>query len=123
MTYSVKEVFYTLQGEGANAGRAAVFCRFAGCNLWSGREQDRASAVCRFCDTDFVGTDGTLGGKYASADALAERIDALWPEGATHRFVVMTGGEPLLRPDFFEIAQRAKDFSSKFPTINISKDT
>jgi len=99
MTYQVKEIFYTLQGEGANAGRPAVFCRFSGCNLWSGREADRAGAVCRFCDTDFVGTDGTLGGKYAGADALAERIDALWPEGATHRFVVMTGGEPLLQLD------------------------
>ena len=99
MTYQVKEIFYTLQGEGANAGRPAVFCRFSGCNLWSGREADRAGAVCRFCDTDFVGTDGTLGGKYATADALAERIDALWPEGAMHRFVVMTGGEPLLQLD------------------------
>ena len=99
MTYQVKEIFYTLQGEGANAGRPAVFCRFSGCNLWSGREADRAGALCRFCDTDFVGTDGTLGGKYASADALAERIGALWPEGATHRFVVMTGGEPLLQLD------------------------
>ena len=76
MSYAVKEIFYTLQGEGANAGRAAVFCRFAGCNLWSGREADRATAVCRFCDTDFVGTDGTLGGKYRSADALADQIGA-----------------------------------------------
>ncbi len=99
MSYQVKEIFYTLQGEGANAGRPAVFCRFAGCNLWSGREQDRASAVCRFCDTDFVGTDGTLGGRFADADALAERIEAQWPAGAAHRFVVMTGGEPLLQLD------------------------
>lgn len=100
MSYQVKEIFYTLQGEGANAGRPAVFCRFAGCNLWSGREQDRATAVCRFCDTDFVGTDGTLGGKFADADALAAQIEALWPTGDTgHRFVVMTGGEPLLQVD------------------------
>ena len=98
--YSVKEIFYTLQGEGANAGRPAVFCRFAGCNLWTGREQDRASAVCQFCDTDFVGTDGTLGGKFKSAQALAERIAAQWPDtDAAHRFVVLTGGEPLLQVD------------------------
>ncbi len=99
MSYQVKEIFYTLQGEGANAGRPAVFCRFAGCNLWSGREQDRASAICKFCDTDFVGTDGTLGGKFADADELARQIEAQWPEGAGHRFVVMTGGEPLLQID------------------------
>jgi 7-carboxy-7-deazaguanine synthase (Cx14CxxC type) len=100
MAYSVKEIFYTLQGEGLNAGRPAVFCRFAGCNLWSGREADRASAVCKFCDTDFVATDGTMGGKYASARALAERIAALWPTTAKdHRFVVLTGGEPLLQVD------------------------
>ena len=100
MSYQVKEIFYTLQGEGANAGRPAVFCRFAGCNLWSGREQDRASAVCRFCDTDFVGTDGTGGGKFAEADALARQIAAQWPAGdKAHRFVVMTGGEPLLQVD------------------------
>ena len=100
MSYQVKEIFYTLQGEGSHAGRPAVFCRFAGCNLWSGREQDRASAVCRFCDTDFVGTDGTLGGKFKQADALACQIEALWPAGDNaHRFVVMTGGEPLLQVD------------------------
>ncbi len=99
MTYSVKEIFYTLQGEGLRAGRPAVFCRFAGCNLWSGREQDRASAICRFCDTDFVGTDGTLGGKFADAAELAARIAALWPEGRGHRYVVLTGGEPLLQVD------------------------
>lgn len=100
MSYQVKEIFYTLQGEGANAGRPAVFCRFAGCNLWSGREQDRATAVCQFCDTDFVGTNGTLGGKFADADALANRIEAQWPAGdSAHRFVVMTGGEPLLQVD------------------------
>jgi 7-carboxy-7-deazaguanine synthase len=100
MTYSVKEVFYTLQGEGMQAGKPAVFCRFAGCNLWSGRESDRSSAVCRFCDTDFVGTDGTLGGKYAIAADLADRIASLWPAGDNqHRLTVMTGGEPLLQID------------------------
>ena len=99
MTYSVKEIFYTLQGEGLRAGRPAVFCRFAGCNLWSGREQDRSSAVCQFCDTDFVGTDGTLGGKFEHAQALAAAIAALWPAGRTHQYVVLTGGEPLLQVD------------------------
>jgi 7-carboxy-7-deazaguanine synthase (Cx14CxxC type) len=100
MIYSVKEIFYTLQGEGAQAGMPAVFCRFAGCNLWTGREEDRASAVCRFCDTDFVGTDGTLGGKYAQAEALAARIAAQWPDtDIRHRLVVFTGGEPLLQLD------------------------
>jgi 7-carboxy-7-deazaguanine synthase len=105
MSYQVKEIFYTLQGEGANAGRPAVFCRFAGCNLWSGREQDRATAVCQFCDTDFVGTDGTLGGKFADADALARQIEAQWPaDDRAHRLVVMTGGEPLLQVDAALIA-------------------
>ena len=100
MTYAVKEIFYTLQGEGGNAGRAAVFCRFAGCNLWSGRESDRASAQCRFCDTDFVGTDGTGGGKFADADALAAAVAAHWPATAGGRpLVVLTGGEPLLQVD------------------------
>lgn len=100
MSYSVKEIFYTLQGEGAQAGRPAVFCRFAGCNLWSGRAADRASALCRFCDTDFVGTDGTLGGKFDNATALADQITALWPaDDARHRLVVLTGGEPLLQVD------------------------
>jgi 7-carboxy-7-deazaguanine synthase len=100
MTYSVKELFYTLQGEGLQAGMPAVFCRFAGCNLWSGREKDRTSAVCRFCDTDFVGTDGTLGGKYATAADLANCITSLWPAtDDRHRMVVMTGGEPLLQLD------------------------
>ncbi len=100
MSYQVKEIFYTLQGEGANAGRPAVFCRFAGCNLWSGREADRVSAVCQFCDTDFVGTDGTLGGKFDNAAQLAQCIAAQWPVGdAAHRFVVLTGGEPLLQVD------------------------
>lgn len=99
MTYAVKEIFYTLQGEGANAGRPAVFCRFAGCNLWSGREDDRAGAVCRFCDTDFVGTDGENGGKYRDAATLADTIASLWPAGESHRFVVCTGGEPMLQMD------------------------
>ncbi len=100
MTYSVKEIFYTLQGEGTHAGRPAVFCRFAGCNLWSGRESDRADAVCQFCDTDFVGTDGALGGKFGGATDLADRINAQWPEAHPHdKFVVLTGGEPLLQLD------------------------
>jgi 7-carboxy-7-deazaguanine synthase len=97
--YTVKEIFYTLQGEGANAGRPAVFCRFAGCNLWTGREADRATAVCNFCDTDFVGV-GPDGGKFATADALADAIDARWPtHERANRFVVCTGGEPLLQLD------------------------
>jgi len=100
MTYSVKEIFYTLQGEGLQAGMPAVFCRFAGCNLWSGREQDRNLAICQFCDTDFVGTDGTSGGKYRSARELAETILAHWPaHDDRHRLVVLTGGEPLLQVD------------------------
>ena len=99
MTYSIKEIFYTLQGEGAHAGRPAVFCRFSGCNLWSGREQDRASAVCQFCDTDFVGSDGERGGKFATPQALAGEIDGLWPAGHGHKYVVFTGGEPLLQLD------------------------
>jgi 7-carboxy-7-deazaguanine synthase (Cx14CxxC type) len=100
MTYAVKEMFYTLQGEGAQAGRAAVFCRFAGCNLWSGREQDRAGAVCSFCDTDFVGTDGQGGGKFADAPGLAAAVAALWPQGQPGKpYVVCTGGEPLLQLD------------------------
>ena len=99
MPYSVKEMFYTLQGEGAHAGRPAVFCRFAGCNLWSGREEDRASAVCRFCDTEFVGTDGAGGGKF-DAVGLAEAAAAHWPAGDPGaRFIVLTGGEPLLQVD------------------------
>jgi 7-carboxy-7-deazaguanine synthase len=99
MTYSVKEIFYTLQGEGAQAGRAAVFCRFAGCNLWSGREVDRAKAVCKFCDTDFVGTDGSGGGKFKTPGSLAEAIDAKWIGHSSRKFVVVTGGEPLLQLD------------------------
>jgi 7-carboxy-7-deazaguanine synthase (Cx14CxxC type) len=99
MTYSVKEIFYTLQGEGANAGRPAVFCRFAGCNLWTGREEDRADAVCTFCDTDFVGTDGEGGGKFRTAELLAAEIEKHWGDTPSHRFVVLTGGEPLLQVD------------------------
>jgi 7-carboxy-7-deazaguanine synthase (Cx14CxxC type) len=100
MKYAVKEMFYTLQGEGAQAGRAAVFCRFAGCNLWSGREQDRAGAVCNFCDTDFVGTDGKGGGKFAGPAELAAAVAALWPAGGGGKpYVVCTGGEPLLQLD------------------------
>jgi 7-carboxy-7-deazaguanine synthase len=99
MTYTVKEIFYTLQGEGAHAGRPAVFCRFAGCNLWSGREADRSAAVCQFCDTDFVGV-GPDGGRFATADALAAAVAANWPTGEGGRpFVVCTGGEPLLQLD------------------------
>jgi 7-carboxy-7-deazaguanine synthase len=110
MSYSVKEIFYTLQGEGANAGRPAVFCRFTGCNLWSGREEDRSTAVCQFCDTDFVGTDGPGGGRFQTAETLAAAVAAAWPfppSGCTaqpdrfreHPLVVCTGGEPLLQLD------------------------
>ncbi len=99
MTYSVKELFYTLQGEGYQAGRAAVFCRFSGCNLWSGRETDRAEAVCQFCDTDFVGTDGEGGGRFETAEGLAATIEKTWRGRDGERFVVFTGGEPLLQLD------------------------
>jgi 7-carboxy-7-deazaguanine synthase (Cx14CxxC type) len=101
MNYAVKEIFYTLQGEGAQAGRAAVFCRFAGCNLWSGREADRRAAVCQFCDTDFIGVDGQGGGRFETAEALAVAIEQKWPadSGLGKRFVVCTGGEPLLQLD------------------------
>src|SRR3954452_4202320 len=100
MTYSVKEMFYTLQGEGTHAGRPAVFCRFAGCNLWSGREADRATATCNFCDTEFVGTDGTGGGKFDDAARLARAPASFWPAHADgSRFIVLTGGEPLLQVD------------------------
>jgi 7-carboxy-7-deazaguanine synthase (Cx14CxxC type) len=101
MSYAVKEIFYTLQGEGAQAGRAAVFCRFAGCNLWSGREEDRSKATCTFCDTDFVGVNGAGGGKFDSADALAAAVEQKWPRDFSlgRRFVVCTGGEPLLQLD------------------------
>jgi 7-carboxy-7-deazaguanine synthase len=117
-TYAVKEIFYTLQGEGAQAGRAAVFCRFAGCNLWSGREADRADAVCQFCDTDFVGTDGTGGGRFGSADDLADAAARLWPSGASGRpFVVCTGGEPLLQMDaLLTAALRARGFEIAIET-------
>lgn len=97
MTYAVKELFYTLQGEGINAGRPAVFCRFSGCNLWSGLEKDRANADCTFCDTDFVGTDGDGGGKFESAGTLADAVAAQWPEDKSDRFIVCTGGEPMLQ--------------------------
>ncbi|MGE0726289.1 MAG: 7-carboxy-7-deazaguanine synthase [Alphaproteobacteria bacterium] len=97
--YAVKEIFLTLQGEGVQVGRVAVFCRFAGCNLWSGREADRPRADCRFCDTDFVGTDGTGGGSYAGPEALADAIAAAWPSDAGERLCVLTGGEPLLQVD------------------------
>jgi 7-carboxy-7-deazaguanine synthase (Cx14CxxC type) len=100
MSYSVKEIFYTLQGEGAQTGRPAVFCRFTGCNLWSGHEKDRASAVCQFCDTDFVGTDGTGGGNFVSASDVAQAVSSSWPaqrDARVHPLVVCTGGEPLLQ--------------------------
>jgi 7-carboxy-7-deazaguanine synthase (Cx14CxxC type) len=101
MTYSVKEIFYTLQGEGAQAGRPAVFCRFSGCNLWSGRESDRATAICTFCDTEFIGTDGDGGGKFSTPDELAIAVSKCWPKGDTSgkKFIVCTGGEPLLQVD------------------------
>src|SRR5689334_11578177 len=111
MAYAVKEIVYTLQGEGRQAGRAAVFCRFAGCNLWSGRERDRAGAVCRFCDTDFVGMDGPGGGRFAAADGLADAIEAVWGGEGGHRLVVLTGGEPLLQVDAaLIVALRARSF-------------
>ncbi|WP_067105525.1 7-carboxy-7-deazaguanine synthase [Sphingopyxis granuli] len=99
MSYAVKEIFKTLQGEGAQSGRAAVFCRFAGCNLWTGREVDRATSVCSFCDTDFVGMDGTDGGRFADAEALGDAIERAWNGGPGGRYVVLTGGEPLLQVD------------------------
>jgi len=99
MSYAVKEAFLTLQGEGVQAGSRAVFLRFAGCNLWSGREADRATAQCNFCDTDFVGTDGSGGGKFAGAEKLAAHVESLWGEGAEERLVVITGGEPMLQLD------------------------
>lgn len=99
MNYAVKEIFKTLQGEGAQSGRAAVFCRFSGCNLWTGREIDRHSAICSFCDTDFVGMDGSGGGRFADAEALADAIEAEWAGIRAHRYVVLTGGEPLLQVD------------------------
>src|SRR5271165_70648 len=118
MSYSVKEIYYTLQGEGARAGRAAVFLRFAGCNLWSGLERDRATAVCRFCDTDFAGLDGPGGGRFADADALAEAVSDQWPSGAAGMpYVVCTGGEPLRRIDSALIdALHAKSFEIAIET-------
>lgn len=118
MAYAVKEIFLTLQGEGAQAGRAAVFCRFAGCNLWSGREQDRAAATCRFCDTEFVGVDGPGGGRFADADALATAIAAAWRSAdRASRFVVFTGGEPLLQLDPTLLAAvRARGFTTAVET-------
>src|SRR6476620_8031459 len=105
VTYKVKEIFYTLQGEGAHAGRPAVFCRFSSCNLWTGREADRERAICKFCDTDFVGTDGEGGGKFADADALADAVAAKWPVNVGGRpMVVCTGGEPLLQLDEAAVA-------------------
>jgi len=111
MSYAVKEAFLTLQGEGVQAGSRAVFLRFAGCNLWSGREQDRATAACNFCDTDFVGTDGPGGGKFVSAAELAAHVESLWGEGQERRLVVVTGGEPMLQLDTALIDElHAKDF-------------
>jgi 7-carboxy-7-deazaguanine synthase len=112
MSYAVKEIFLTLQGEGGQAGRPAVFCRFSGCNLWTGREADRGRAVCDFCDTDFVGLDGPGGGRFASAQALADAVAAAWPGGADYRLAVLTGGEPLLQLDPPLIAAlKARGFS------------
>ena len=115
--YAVKEIFLTLQGEGANTGRAAVFCRFAGCNLWSGQEKDRGQALCRFCDTDFVGTDGPGGGSFPGADVLAAAIENVWAGGQAKRFVVFTGGEPLLQLDAALIgAVHARGFEAAVET-------
>ncbi len=117
MTYAVKEIYHTLQGEGAQAGRAAVFCRFAGCNLWSGREADRAAAQCDFCDTDFIGTDGPGGGKFAGPDELAEAIAAQWQGEIAQALVIFTGGEPLLQLDAPLLAAlHAKGFSCAVET-------
>jgi 7-carboxy-7-deazaguanine synthase (Cx14CxxC type) len=117
MSYAVKEIFLTLQGEGGQAGRPAVFCRFAGCNLWSGREQDRAGAVCNFCDTDFVGMDGPGGGRFATANDLALAVEGAWQGGASDRLVVLTGGEPLLQVDAPLIdALHARGFSVALET-------
>jgi len=117
MSYAVKEIFLTLQGEGGQAGRPAVFCRFAGCNLWSGREADRAEAVCTFCDTDFVGMDGPGGGRFGTADELAGAVEAAWAGGAENRLVVLTGGEPLLQLDAPLIAAlHARAFSLALET-------
>jgi 7-carboxy-7-deazaguanine synthase (Cx14CxxC type) len=117
VSYAVKEIFLTLQGEGGQAGRPAVFCRFAGCNLWTGREADRAEAVCTFCDTDFVGMDGPSGGRFASADDLSNAVEAAWRGGADDRLVVLTGGEPLLQVDPALIAAlHAREFQIALET-------
>lgn len=117
MSYAVKEIFLTLQGEGGQAGRPAVFCRFSGCNLWSGREEDRAAAACTFCDTDFVGMDGPGGGRFADADALADAIEAEWTGGPSGRLVVFTGGEPVLQLDADLIAAiKARGFETAVET-------
>lgn len=117
MSYAVKEIFKTLQGEGAQSGRAAVFCRFAGCNLWSGREVDRAGAVCSFCDTDFVGMDGVGGGRFNTAEELADRIERAWGDAPCLRYVVFTGGEPLLQLDAdLTAAARARGFECAVET-------
>jgi 7-carboxy-7-deazaguanine synthase len=118
MRYAVKEIFFSLQGEGAQAGRPAVFCRFSGCNLWSGREADRAEAACRFCDTDFVGTGGAGGGRFADAEALAAAVTAAWPGGLDAApYVICTGGEPLLQLDADAVAAlRAKGFAVAIET-------
>ncbi|MEY4108488.1 MAG: hypothetical protein RL181_2830 [Bacteroidota bacterium] len=104
MAYKIKEIFYTLQGEGGQSGRPAVFCRFSGCNLWSGREEDRHKAICQFCDTDFWGTDGENGGRYPDPDVLASKIASLWPAPEGKPYVVCTGGEPLLQLDAVLVA-------------------
>jgi 7-carboxy-7-deazaguanine synthase len=117
MSYAVKEIFLTLQGEGGQAGRPAVFCRFAGCNLWTGREEDRATAVCSFCDTDFVGMDGKGGGRFATATDLASAVEAAWRGGPEDRLVVLTGGEPLLQVDqAFVDALHARGFAIALET-------
>ena len=99
MSYSIKEVFYSLQGEGFHAGRPAIFCRFSNCNLWTGREEDRAKAICQFCDTDFIGTDGQNGGRFKTADDLVQHLLQFWPDSKVHPFVILTGGEPLMQVD------------------------
>jgi 7-carboxy-7-deazaguanine synthase len=127
-SYAVKEIFLTLQGEGAQTGRRAVFLRFAGCNLWSGLEKDRSSAICQFCDTDFIGMDGENGARYADADALANKVAQIWGAGTGHRYVVMTGGEPMLQVDAdlvaalhkhgFEVAMESNGTIAAEPSID-----
>ncbi len=117
MSYAIKEVFYTLQGEGLRAGRPAVFCRFAGCNLWNGREEDRNRAICQFCDTDFVGTDGARGGKFSDPADIAALAASLWPPEERHRYIVLTGGEPLLQVNAELVdALHAQDFEIALET-------